>query len=67
MNNPFKYFTYVFEKGLMENYSINCEIPGMNPAMNSNTLLKGEWGKEEETTISPRCKLKAALLLSNEE
>lgn len=72
MNHPFKCFTYVFEKGLMVNQrkiilTINCQIPGANAAMNSNTLLKGEWGKEEEMTVNSRWKLKAALLLSNEE
>lgn len=31
--------------------TVNCQITGKNVAMNCDTLLKGEQGKEEKTTV----------------
>lgn len=57
--------SHVFEKGLVDNQrkiilTIICQITGKNAVMNSDILWKDEWGKEEETTISPHCELKTA-------
>ena len=57
MDHPFKYFTHIFEKGLVENHR---KIILTVAVMNSDTVLKDEQGKEEENTVSPHCKLTAA-------
>lgn len=78
MEHPFKYFTRVFGKGLVDSQrkiiqTVNSQITGHDAVMNCDTLLKDEQRKEEDTTVSPHCKLKAAwmqyflFLLSNEE
>lgn len=63
MDHPFKYFTRLWKwvgGESKEDYS-NCQITEKNTVMNSNTILKDEWGKEEETK-TPHCKLKAACI-----
>lgn len=78
MEHPFKYFTRVLGKRLVDNQrkiilAVNCQITVKNAVMNCDTLLEDEQGKDEKTTASPHCKLKAAcmqyflLLLKNEE